>query len=29
MILCHVKAPNYRKKKAFKDLAYYFEWPTR
>jgi hypothetical protein len=29
MLLCHVKAPNYRKKKAFKDLAYYFEWPTR
>jgi len=27
LLLCHAKAPNYRKKKAFKDLAYYSEWP--
>ena len=27
LLLCHAKAPNYRKKKAFKDLAYYAEWP--
>jgi hypothetical protein len=29
LLLCHAKAPNYLKKKAFKDLAYYSEWPTR
>jgi hypothetical protein len=27
LLLCHAKAPNYGKKKAFKDLAYYSEWP--
>jgi hypothetical protein len=27
LLLGHAKAPNYRKKKAFKDLAYYSEWP--
>jgi hypothetical protein len=26
-LLCHEKAPNYRKNKAFNDLAYYSEWP--
>src|SRR5712691_9691608 len=27
LLLCHAKAPNYRKHKAFNDLAYYAEWP--
>jgi len=26
LLLCHAKAPNYGKQKAFKDLAYYSEW---
>jgi len=29
LLLCHAKEPNYRKNKAFNDLAYYAEWPTR
>jgi len=27
LLLCHAKAPNYRKNKAFKDLANYSKWP--
>jgi len=26
-LLCHAKTPNYRKNKAFNDLASYSEWP--
>jgi hypothetical protein len=26
-LLCNAKASNYEKNKAFKDLAYYSEWP--
>ncbi len=27
LLLCNTKAPNYRNKKAFKDLGHYSEWP--
>jgi hypothetical protein len=27
LLLCNAKAPNYWKKKVFKDLAYSAEWP--
>jgi hypothetical protein len=27
LLLCHAKAPNYLKKKGFKDLPDYSKWP--
>ncbi len=27
LLLCHTKAPNYRKNKEFKDSANYSQWP--
>jgi hypothetical protein len=27
LLLCNTKVPNYRNKKAFKDLGHYSEWP--
>ena len=27
LLLCDARASKYRKKKAFKDLDHYFEWP--